>query len=293
MLEPANLSPKNVRSLPDSHPLSPLIDAMQESLAAYLRLFEGLPGVALTERDEVGWCIGIPGKEILWTRFDAARCDEQIDAVLGEIGTHCEALDWAVYRTCTPADLGQRLEAKGMKAGVALWMLTDLTHGGEPQAWPDPALRIEIVTRADEMRVWWHVSAAGFENPIEAWKVYHDAYLRVPFGPDQDCVHYIGYLGEEPVTSGTLLLRPGVASLYAISTPPEHRRRGFGGAITLAMLETARQRGYRHACVNSSRMGRSVYWRAGFNVQVLVPEYGWTRDGSSRSGTGLPAATPA
>ncbi len=47
LLESASLNPEEVRSMPDSHPLAPLIDAMQASLAAYLRLFADLPGQSL------------------------------------------------------------------------------------------------------------------------------------------------------------------------------------------------------------------------------------------------------
>lgn len=279
MLESASLNPEEVRSMPDSHPLAPLIDAMQASLAAYLRLFAALPGIVLKERKEVGWFVGAagpPAREVLWTRFDEATCNDQIDSVLGEIGAYCQRLDWAVYRTCRPSDLGRRMEAKGMKPGSVTWMLADL---GDIRMLPpaEPDFRVEFVTTADQMQIWWHVSASGYQSTIENTKVYHDAYLSHPFGPQEDCVHYIGYWRDEPVTSATLLLAGGIAGLYAISTPPAYRRRGFGSAITRAALDTARQRGYRHACLMSSPMGKSVYQRVGFNVQVNVPEYAWTK----------------
>ena len=220
-MQTTNISPAEVRSMPDSHPLAPLIDSMQESAAAYLRLFDGLPGVVRVERDEVGWSIGPStlGKEILWTRFAEARCDQQIDALLAEISEHCEGIDWPIYRTCTPRDLGARLEAKGLRRGGVQWMLAELGEiVGLP--WPDAEFHIEIVTRAEELRVWWHASAAGFGSTAEGFQVFHDAYLRAPFGADENCVHYIGYLGEEPVMSGSLLLTEEIAGLFAISTPP-------------------------------------------------------------------------
>lgn len=279
MLEAANLSPDDVRAMPDSHPLAPLIDAMQGSMAAYLQLFDGLPGIVLTERDDVGWFVGTsgwPGREVLWSRFDAATSDAQIDRVLSELGAHCSGLDWAVYRSCRPLDLGARLEAKGLKRGFTLWMLADLADL-PALAPPDPDFRVELVTNEEELREWWHVSAAGYESRREDIEIFHDAYRQHPFGPDMDCVHRIGYWRDEPVTSATLLLASGIAGIYAVSTAPAHRRRGFGAAITRASLETARARGYRYACLQSSAMGVRVYERVGFNVKVFLPEYAWKK----------------
>ncbi len=172
-MKSANISREEVRSMPDSHALAPLLDAMQASLAAYLRLFDGLPGIVLQESEEVGWFVGTagpPGREVLWTCFDESTCDEGIDDVLQQIGAHCEGLDWAVYRRCRPADLGRRLEARGMKPGSVTWMLADLNSlSTSPVA--DPDFRTEIVTTADQMQIWWHVSADGYESTIEDTKV--------------------------------------------------------------------------------------------------------------------------
>ena len=85
--------------------LEPLLASLVGGRDA-LRLFAGLPGIVLTEREDVGWLVGTtgpPGREILWTRFDEAACDEGIDAVLARIGAYCQGFDWAVYRTCRPA----------------------------------------------------------------------------------------------------------------------------------------------------------------------------------------------
>ena len=109
-------------------------------MAAYFRLFVGLPGVILEERDEIGWFVsenGQPGTEVLWTRFDQATCDKQIDNALAEIGAHSQRFDWVVYRTCQPANVGKRLEAKGLKPSSVTWLLASLTDIPDPTPLPN------------------------------------------------------------------------------------------------------------------------------------------------------------
>jgi GNAT superfamily N-acetyltransferase len=263
----------------DAHPLAPLVDAMQVNLTAYYRLFAGLPRVVLTEREEVGWVVGLdgpPGREVLWTRFDEAGCEERIDALLAQIGSHTDVFDWPVFRTCRPDDLGERLAARGLVTRAVPWLLADLDALPPPPT-SVPDFRIEPVTTPEQLRVWWQVSARGYERDPERWRVYHDAYLQNPYGPGAACVHLLGTWRDEPVTSATLLVAGGIAGVWAVSTPPEHRRRGFGGLVTRAVMEIARQRGEHHACLMSSAMGLPLYQQLGFDALVGVPEYGWTR----------------
>lgn len=277
MLQIANYSPDEVKNMEDSHLLAPLVDALQENLTAYCRMFTGLPGVIWQERAEALLFVspsGPPGIEVLRTRFDTARVDAQIDTLLGQVAEHTDHFDWALYRTCRPDNLGQHLENRGLTPGSVTWLLADLDDVPAVDPLGD-AFQIKIVSDAQQMEEWWHVSAAGFEGDDAQIKIFYDAYVRYPLSADADCGHYIGYWNGEPVTSASLLLTDNIAGLYNISTPPQFRRRGFGTAVTHATLQTARQRGYRHACCMASRMGKPIYQRLGFRVQINVPEYQW------------------
>jgi hypothetical protein len=131
------------------------------------------------------------------------------------------------------------------------------------------------VTDATMLEAWKQISAVGFGGDTQ---IYYDAYARHGFGPDATSLHYIGYLGDRPVTSATLLLAGGIAGVYDVSTPPAWRHRGFGGAITFAMLQEARQREYDHAWIWSSPMGKSVYSKLGFVAADFgVREYRWRK----------------
>jgi hypothetical protein len=254
-----------------------IVDQMQENLIAYFRLFAGLPGVTFVEAD-VTWFVSAkaePGNHLLRTHIPGDSIDRRIDEIIGQISQYTDHIDWLVFPGCRPADLGKRLEARGMQGGPGgIWMLADLTSVPSTPPAPD-AFHIEQVRDNATLEVWKEVSSAGFGGDAQ---IYYDAYARHGFGPDAVSLHYIGYLGDRPVTSSTLLMAGGIASVYDVSTPPSLRRQGFGGAITFAMLQAAQQRGYRYAWIWSSQMGQSVYRKLGFvAADVGVREYRWRK----------------
>jgi GNAT superfamily N-acetyltransferase len=254
------------------------VDQMQENLIAYFRIFSGLPGATFVEED-VTWFVNVkdePGNHLLRTRISGAAIDRRIDDIIGQFSQYTDQIDWLVFPACRPADLGKRLEARGMQAGLGgTWMLADLI-AAPPSAPPVPdGFRIQHVSDTTMLHVWQQISAEGFEGDAQ---IYYDAYARHGFGPDAISLHYIGYLGDQPVTSSTLLVAGGIASVYDVSTPPAWRRQGFGGAITFAMLQEARRRGYDHAWIWSSLMGKSVYSKLGFVAADFgVREYRWRK----------------
>jgi len=99
-----------------------------------------------------------------------------------------------------------------------------------------------------------------------------------PTMPDAYSLHYTGYLDDTPVTAGTLLDAGGCASIYDISTPPAFRRQGFGGAITHALMQEIRNRGYADTWIWSSKMAKRVYQKLGYvDADFGLREHSWHR----------------
>jgi hypothetical protein len=255
------------------------IDRIQENLVAYFRIFAGLPGVTFVEED-VTWSVNVggePGNHILRTQISGDGVDRRIDELLGQIGQYTDHIDWLVFPSCRPADLGKHLQARGIKGGPGgTWMLAELASlPGAPSA--PGGFHVEPVTDNNLLEEWKRLSAEGFEGDVQ---IYYDAYARHGYGEEAFSRHYIGYLDKEPVTSSTLLLAGGIAGIYDVSTPPSLRRQGFAGAITLAAMREARNRGYRQAWIWSSEMGKSVYRKLGFMAADFgVREYPWYAPG--------------
>ncbi|HET9224243.1 MAG TPA: hypothetical protein VFO07_17150 [Roseiflexaceae bacterium] len=264
-----------------SHPITSraeTVDQMQANLIAYFRLFADMPGVTFVETDDVTWFVnatGEPDNHVLRTQLVGESIDRRIDEIIGQFSQSTDQIDWLVFPGCRPADLGKRLEARGMQGGLGgIWMLADLAL--LPDALPTPdSFYVEQVRDTTALEVWKQVSAAGFGGDTQ---IYYDAYARHGFGADAFSLHYIGYQGDLPVTSSTLLLAGGIASVYDVSTPPALRRQGYGSAITLATLQAARARGHQYAWIWSSQMGQGVYRKLGFAAADFgVREYRWRK----------------
>jgi ribosomal protein S18 acetylase RimI-like enzyme len=250
---------------------------IQENMISYMRLFAGLPGMAMYDAESF-WFVcnkSAPGDVILRANWPDDDPEARIDALLERIGQHIDQIGWMVFPGDQPADLGKRLEARGMPGGPGgNWLWADLESLGTGPAVPDN-FRIELV-RDDPMMVeWTRVSEAGFGGELAC---FYDAYARHGYRPDAFSLHYIGYLDDTPVTSGTLLDAGGWATIYDISTPDVFRRQGFGGAITHALMHEIRKRGYADTWIWSSNMAKSLYQKLGYvDADFGVREHNWRK----------------
>jgi ribosomal protein S18 acetylase RimI-like enzyme len=252
---------------------------IQENMVAYLRMFAGLPGITIHDADTF-WIVShqpAPGNVVLQTRWTAEDADKNLDNLFEQIGQHVDQMDWMLFPNDQPADLGQRLEERGMPGGPAgNWLWADLKLLKPFPPMPDN-FHIEQVVNDQLTAEWVKVSAAGFGSELDG---YFEAYARHGYGKDAYSLHYIGYLDEVPVTSGTLLDAGGCASIYDISTPPEFRAQGFGGAMTHFLMQQIAMRGYPDTWIWSSNMAKSVYQKLGYiDADFGVREHKWHKSG--------------
>ncbi|NWJ71921.1 GNAT family N-acetyltransferase [Pseudonocardia sp. ICBG1122] len=151
---------------------------------------------------------------------------------------------------------------------LSLFALPDLTRYGlvrvghpplmfrppGPLPPPPPGLRIRTVPDADP---------ADFERVLVAG--YGLAEVGRPAVADPrsaDLLHLVvGYAGAEPVATAGAGVHHGVVEVDWVSVLPEHRGRGFGGAVTAAVCAAAPGL---PSLLISSDDGHPVYRRLGF-----------------------------
>lgn len=252
---------------------------VQTNLIEYHRLFAPDPDVVFADEDIVFIaCPGLPGSKVLGTNL-TSRTDQRIARTLDEVGRRTTVIDWLVFPSCAPRDLGARLGSLAVNGWVitgepggpgGIWMLADPGSAPAPVP-PPPGIRVRRVDGPSSLAQWEAINLEGFGSS-EA------GVLRKAFSPDGlpvdvRLILYVGFLGDTAVTSSALFMAGGIAGVYNVSTPARFRRRGFASAVTRAAMLDA-SLGSSDVYLQSSPVGEGVYRRLGFSrVDFGIREY--------------------
>ena len=126
---------------------------------------------------------------------------------------------------------------------------------------PLPCLRYVRVGDAPTRHHFSEVMSAAFRVPMDISKnVYGgDTMWESPM------VGWLGYLGNEPVTTAAAVATPEAVGLYAVATSPHHQRKGYAEAIARFAIEEARAVvGTTRTVLQSSNIGYPLYVRMGY-----------------------------
>lgn len=223
--------------------------------------------------------------------FSPATADARIAEIVARYRAAGTSFVWWVSPYDEPDDLGARLAAAGMilegTAPAMAAILADVPLD-EP---PPPELEVVPVTDAGTLDEFLDVIAAdwlewtgGEHTPVQrrtldAWRTQIPPKLPAEPVP----LRWIGRVHGRVVATSRINIGAGVAGLYAISTLPAHRGKGYGRAMTIAALRAAREIDYRIGVLQASDLGYGVYRRVGFrelfSYGVFVHPGGGDRDG--------------
>ena len=110
-----------------------------------------------------------------------------------------------------------------------------------------------------------HLAATGFAAPFEALR---PLYAAASLSLDGFAV-YLGRVAGEPVTTAIGYRIGREVAIFSVATPPEHRRRGYGGAISAYAARIGFDQGADLAWLQTSELGEPVYRRLGFQHVVM------------------------
>jgi len=193
--------------------------------------------------------------------------EEAVRSLTEPFADHGLPMMWWVF---TRGALAARVDMALLRRGLALrsdrpGMGLDLREFEPPTA--PIGTTVERVRDPASLRTWADVVGRAFADAAFAESPSVAFNLAMGFGDDGPFRHFVCRVDGEYVGAATLsLCAPGVAGLANISTVPEWRGRGIGGAVASAALLEARAMGIAIAALSSDDLGVGLYRRLGFRT---------------------------
>lgn len=193
--------------------------------------------------------------------------DESLDAVMDEQIAYFERIghnfEWKTYDHDQPANLRQRLAARGFEVGEREALLA-IEIAAAPAALLQPVTldvrRITDVNRlADVIQI--ENAVWGEDESLSVVRLRRD----LQDNPNLLSV-YVAYVDEVPASCAWLYYSPGspFAGLWGGSTRAEYRARGLYTALLAARVQEAQARGVRFLNVDASPMSQPILEKHGF-----------------------------
>lgn len=236
--------------------------------------FAGVPGVEVIDEGDLVRSFA-PGRPQPYVNAIA-----RLDLAAGGVIDRVRSLDetyraaglpaiWWLDDDARPDGLAATLGGLGLRdAGGEAVMA--LALGSEAPAWPagPREVAVRVVRTIEDLDAWIAViaEAYGWSDPARAELMRGLYDPRRPHGRDGRRIQVLGLLGGVPASAASLFRAAGQGWVTNVGTIPAARGRGVGGAVTVACLRLAEERGDPTAWLAASTMGEPVYGRLGFQT---------------------------
>jgi GNAT superfamily N-acetyltransferase len=182
---------------------------------------------------------------------------QELDEVRAELHTHLRergrtACAWEVATGAKPADLVERLEARGLRVTEhQVGLVLD-----RPPAQTAPGVEVRLVETDDE---WWEAERIAAVAFGEKTRSERRAYVPDPAKPI-----YLAYVDGVPVGRGSAAYSEHGVTLFGGATLPEARGLGAYRALVAARWDDAVARGTPLLVTQASPMSLPILTRLGF-----------------------------
>jgi ribosomal protein S18 acetylase RimI-like enzyme len=99
------------------------------------------------------------------------------------------------------------------------------------------------------------VATAGFEAPPALFRPFYTPQVAATPGLSM----YVALADGTPVSTAIGFTQGEAVGIFNVATPPKHRRRGYGTAVTARALSDGFKSGASFGWLQSSPLGESLY----------------------------------
>jgi len=135
-----------------------------------------------------------------------------------------------------------------------------LSRGRVSMPPPLTGLDVRRVKSLDELRTWVSTASMGFEDSQNTFRYMINRSSLAPGG----FTCHTGFASGKAVSTSASYTSVGVTGVFAVSTVPFARGRGYGEAMTWAAVRDGLSRGSDTLYLQASPMGFPLYHRMGF-----------------------------
>jgi GNAT superfamily N-acetyltransferase len=210
---------------------------------------------------------------VLYSDLDEMMADAAIEEQMAYFRERELPFEWKVYAHDRPADLVERLTARGF----------------ETEEEPDAIMVLDVEAAPPALLAPPAADVRRLLDPEQLTEVA--GVLEGVWGRDFNWVHerlgghmaipgylsiYMAYADDAPASVGWVYFYPGhFAGLWGGSTLPEHRGRGLYTALLAVRVQEARARGVRYLTIDAGEMSRPIVARHGFEVITYATACEW------------------
>jgi N-acetylglutamate synthase len=188
-----------------------------------------------------------------WVTVDSAAAVDALPDALAEVEA---AGEWPWVQTRRGHE---RTQARARELGLThVERIPAMIAGPDEVGEVDTDLEIEHV-REEDVEESTRILADSFGAPQELFKRFAAAIRDLP-----EAAWYAGRLDGAIVSTAVGIIADGATGIFNVATPPEHRRRGYGAALTAHAARDGLDGGAKFAFLQSSELGYPVYRGLGF-----------------------------
>ena len=216
---------------------------------------EKSPGVSrsIPRGSKWGW--------IEWSSHSPAEIDAAIENEIAHFTALGCSFEWKVYDHDAPADLRQRLAARGFVVGGAeAFLVVPIRDLVLPEGAPADVRRVETAGQLEE-----YLSVEQAMWPDDGGISWTESERRFREHANAEG-YYVGYADGQPVSSARITFREGshFAGLFGAATREAFRGRGLYTSLVAARAAEACQRGVHYLFADAAPTSRPILERRGF-----------------------------